>query len=383
VSIPPRRIVFVCGLKEIPDGRGGIERAAQRLNCQLVRRGYSVTVACRGGRSQRRTHDGIDVVVVGSGGGKYSCYFRQMARTVIHLWRYRRTVAVVHLHSPTVHGYWVPLIRALGLPVLAHSHGLEWRAQKWPWWFKGVLWTGLRVGAAFANSVVCVSEEERKYIGSIRISRPADLRVIRNSRPAQDEAADYRVLERFGLQDQGFHLYAGRFVPQKRVLELVDACLRDDWRRPLVIAGASSMSDEYSSAVARRADSHPRIVLTGWLSMEELAALQQKCISFILPSSHEGCPNVLLEAAHAGCAAVVSDIPAHRDLCGDAALYFDLEDWNSLSGIVRRLEDDPGFAVNQRERMARLGTTLPDWSETSHEFEALYVDLCPDLVPHP
>jgi len=56
----------------------------------------------------------------------------------------------------------------------------------------------------------------------------------------------------------------------------------------------------------------------------------------LLPSLHEGMPNVLLEALEVGLPAIVSDIPAHRDLVGKtgAVRMFDPNSPDELAGRI-------------------------------------------------
>jgi glycosyltransferase involved in cell wall biosynthesis len=60
---------------------------------------------------------------------------------------------------------------------------------------------------------------------------------------------------------------------------------------------------------------------------------------FIFPSLHEGFGMPLLESFIAKCPVICSDIPVFREICGDAAIYFNTEDPDSLSHCIESLAD--------------------------------------------
>jgi glycosyltransferase involved in cell wall biosynthesis len=57
----------------------------------------------------------------------------------------------------------------------------------------------------------------------------------------------------------------------------------------------------------------------------------------------------VLEAAQAGCALVLSDIPTHRELWGDAATFVPARDDASFAHAIQNLVDDP----DQRRELGR------------------------------
>ena len=51
-----------------------------------------------------------------------------------------------------------------------------------------------------------------------------------------------------------------------------------------------------------------------------------------------------IEAAFSRCALVANDTPAYREFWGDAALYFDRNDADSLAEVLRTLKEDRELA---------------------------------------
>ena len=69
-----------------------------------------------------------------------------------------------------------------------------------------------------------------------------------------------------------------------------------------------------------------RVILPGHVSDETLACLYAGALAFVSPSASEGFGLPAVEAAASGTALVLSDIPAHRESLGDAALYVPVGD---------------------------------------------------------
>jgi glycosyltransferase involved in cell wall biosynthesis len=62
---------------------------------------------------------------------------------------------------------------------------------------------------------------------------------------------------------------------------------------------------------------------------------------FVFPSMAETFGFPMVEAMRAGVPLIVSDIPIHREICGDAALYFKLGDAKDLAAKVKDLDTNP------------------------------------------
>lgn len=77
---------------------------------------------------------------------------------------------------------------------------------------------------------------------------------------------------------------------------------------------------------------------------------------FVSASRFEGMPISVLEAMACGLPLVLSDIPPHREVAGDAAVYFPADDAAALGARLREVADDPvlraTLAARSRERAA-------------------------------
>lgn len=128
--------IAVCGLRDFGRGSGGVERGAEELNSRLASRGFDIAVYARGTSPEIHDYRGFTLLRVPAAGGKYSCYFRYMSEAVRRIHDAHCGNGIVHIHSPAVNGLWAYVFSRYGYRVVSHTHGIEWKALKWPAWFK-------------------------------------------------------------------------------------------------------------------------------------------------------------------------------------------------------------------------------------------------------
>lgn len=103
----------------------------------------------------------------------------------------------------------------------------------------------------------------------------------------------------------------------------------------LVIAGNRSYSPESTEQIetlaAERAPG--RVLFLDYIPVEALPALYSGAELFASASLFEGFDMPVVEAMACGTPAVVSDIPVHREVCGNSAEYFEPHDVRTLAEI--------------------------------------------------
>lgn len=107
----------------------------------------------------------------------------------------------------------------------------------------------------------------------------------------------------------------------------------------------------------------------------QLRSLYSRASIFAATSRYEPFGMTALEAALSRCALIANDIPAYREIWGDAALYFRANDAGSLAAMIRRLSAEPDLCrtyaglVYQRARERFTARRMID------EYLQLYRDL--------
>jgi len=153
-------------------------------------------------------------------------------------------------------------------------------------------------------------------------------------------------------------VFVGRVVPEKGVLELVQALSRvlrqhTDWSAEIIGArwfGAGEHPTSYENSVARAAASCDRISLAGFRPHEEvLAALGRASVAVVPSLWDDPFPRTALEALAQGCALVSSRRGGLPELGTDRALYVDMVSAESLGGALEQLIEDE----ETRQRLQR------------------------------
>ena len=105
-----------------------------------------------------------------------------------------------------------------------------------------------------------------------------------------------------------------------------------------------------------------RIAHLGSLPKDELISLARQAACFAFPSFNEGFGYPPLEALQSGAPCVLSDIPVFRSTFGDAAIYVDPYDAESIAEGIERLAVLPGHEALRADLAARAPDLLARYS---------------------
>ncbi len=132
---------------------------------------------------------------------------------------------------------------------------------------------------------------------------------------------------------ENYFLYVGNAYPHKNLERLIEAF--DMFTKPtkdevkLVLVGKD---DYFYKRIRAKMEQNKieNVVLKHNISDEELFALYSYAKAFVSPSLMEGFGLPPLEAMSASCPVLLADIPSFREVCQDAAVYFDPTKIHSL-----------------------------------------------------
>ncbi|HEX8137143.1 MAG TPA: glycosyltransferase family 1 protein [Pyrinomonadaceae bacterium] len=184
----------------------------------------------------------------------------------------------------------------------------------------------------------------------VAVTPYAPRRTLGSVSPAQ--AAEVR--RRLGVEDQ-FILFVGTVEPRKNLTALVRAFAEvlghTSFRPQLVIAGRKGwLTDELDSLI-ERSGIRERLLLTGYVREEELAALYSSCRMCVYPSLYEGFGLPPLEAMQCGAPVITSNIEAIVETVGTAARLVPPTDAQALAQAITELLRDEAA----RSRLSQAG----------------------------
>jgi glycosyltransferase involved in cell wall biosynthesis len=173
-------------------------------------------------------------------------------------------------------------------------------------------------------------------------------------------------------------LFASRLLPQKGVLETVDAfgLLRERLPASLVVAGDGPAAADVRRLVSERGLDGD-VTLAGHLPPERLAESFRGADVFVLPTYHpEGFPTAISEAMSAGLPVVTSKVRGNADhlVEGTNALFVPPRDVGAIADALERVLTDPAL----RKRMAAANREkVKDFEpgRVAREYVALLAEL--------
>lgn len=175
-----------------------------------------------------------------------------------------------------------------------------------------------------------VSNSSKKDILKYLNIRQEKIRVIYNS-------SNLNTNNNFEqIEPDSYLLTVSSLDPRKNLNNLLKAYGGIDKKVNLVIVGLKKDNFELDKALLSE-----RIIMKNYVSDDELASLMRYAEAFVYLSFYEGFGLPPLEAMSMGCPVIVSDIPAHKEVCGDAALYANPQDVKDIKDkIVNLLNSD-------------------------------------------
>jgi glycosyltransferase involved in cell wall biosynthesis len=195
----------------------------------------------------------------------------------------------------------------------------EWFERKFALWYAALLPRLINK----VRAIITVSHFSKERIVRLTRVRPESVHVIHNGVDRRfcpvDSNTVTQVRTGFGLNSP-YLLFVGSLEPRKNLKMLLEAWQLGGFDgATLAVVGASGHLFRKLEF-----DSIPEGVrLLGRAEDEALPALYSGAAGFVYPSIYEGFGLPPLEAMACGCPVAVSDIPAHREVCDETAMYFD------------------------------------------------------------
>ncbi|HEY1437429.1 MAG TPA: glycosyltransferase [Casimicrobiaceae bacterium] len=184
---------------------------------------------------------------------------------------------------------------------------------------------------------------------------------------AEDEIQSFRA--RYGLRKR-FVIHTGGDDYRKNLEGAIAgfAEVPNSVRQDVQLAIVCRLSDERRAALtklaARKGLVAADLVMTGFVSDDDLACFYNTCEAFVFPSLYEGFGLPVLEAMKSGAAVLGGRNSSIRELIGDDDAMFDAQQPASMAEKLVRMLGDEGFRRRRREaglERARLFT----WERTA------------------
>jgi glycosyltransferase involved in cell wall biosynthesis len=178
--------------------------------------------------------------------------------------------------------------------------------------------------------------------------------------------------------DQPYFLMVSSINPHKNYETLIRAFAKLPQDAPhLIIAGKVLNAPTYAMLqdIVLQEKLENRVHFLGQVSYDNLPALYRESIASIMASRLETFGHPLVEAMAAQTPVIASDLPICKEICGDAALYFNPDSADTLAEHMQAVWQDAVL----RERMITAGRQRAanfSWRRSAQQLVAVFDELC-------
>ena len=361
--------IAILGTRGIPACYSGFETLAEELGARLVARGHEVTVY---GRTRyvppgRRLHRGVRLVTLPTLRHKYLDTVVHTGLSLVHSFFQRYDAILVCNAANAVFTLWPRLI---GTRVALNVDGHDRHRRKWS--AAGRAWYAVseRLALWVPNAIVTDAEIIERYYRERHGVETT--RIAYGGAAEREEGLD--VLDRFGLEPGQYILYVSRLEPENNAHAVVAGFEQVASPVRLAVVGDAPYAGEYIARL--KATSDPRIVFTGGVYGRGYRQLQTHARLYVQASEVGGTHPALVEAMAFGHAIVANDVPEHREVLGDAGLYFEAAKPETLAARLSELVADADAARELGRRAAARARERYDWDAVTEAYERLFERLC-------
>ena len=119
---------------------------------------------------------------------------------------------------------------------------------------------------------------------------------------------------------------------------------------------------ESAASLANELRGSGNIVELGTIAYRSLHHLYRACHIYVTPAYAESFAHPLIESMSSGLPVVASDLPVHREICGDAGIYFPRFSPDALAERVLQIQQSPDLAETLSRNGQRRACDF-SWSE--------------------
>ena len=255
--------------------------------------------------------------------------------------------------------------RLVGTRVVLNVDGIERKRKKWNAlgraWYLGSEWLSTWMPNAIVTDAEVIEAYYRERYGAASTFIPYGCHVGRD--------AGTTVLAQFGLEPQQYILYVSRLEPENNALAVIEAYQRTSVEPKLVVVGDAPYAREYIATL--RATAGPRVVFTGGVYGDGYRELQCHALAYVQATEVGGTHPALVEAMGFGNCVLAHDTPEHREVLGDAGLFFDAHRPETLAALLDRIVADPTLVEGYRARATARAAARYSWDRVTEQYDAV------------
>ena len=338
----------------------GVERYAYQICRAMAKLGHPFTIVCPQAPIQPCYNtDQLQIVRFGYGN---SHFWEQCVLPFFFIGK-KNYVAV----SFTGLGSVLVRRKVMTIHDLSFLENPRWFSKAYYWWYRVMTPLAVRT----SRQIITVSEFSKREIQRFYpFLREQDIRVVYNAA----DPSRFQPLPDIAKPEERYALAVSSLDPRKNFSRLIKAWKTIGNCKLYIVGGHHRVFTREDNP----ADNQEGIHYLGRVNDDELIRLYNQATCFIFPSLYEGFGLPPVEAMSCGCPVLASDIPVLKEICGDAALYFNPHDITDMRQVITRFL---GMGEKGREKLQTAGSQNVrrfSWEKSAEAVISLIREKFPD-----
>lgn len=366
--------IAALGAKGIPHP-GGIELVMEEIGSRLVQRGHQFDIFVRKNYMDDKPFVYYKGIGLPKSYGLHNKYLDALSHSISALLKIKKNdYNLIYFNSVGLSTLsWLPLL--LGKKVVVHTHGLDWKREKWRSLAKKLIRMSAWTTANLPHLTFCVCLEDKRFFEN-RYNKPCHY--IPNGMPNTIDRQPQKI-KKWGLKGRDYLLFMARLVPEKgahfllKAWENISNELKQN--KKLVIAGDSNHRDKYYYHLMDFKHSK-NIIFAGFVTGLLKEELLSNALCFIQPSTIEGMPLSVLEAMGYSRMILTSDIQENIDVLSGRGWTFRSQDVDDLSSKLKQiLTLQPDTIEIEGNKLHQFGVENYNWERITDRVENHLISL--------
>ncbi len=352
---------------------------------KLAEMGWNVVVSCEGPKDQSKpaVYKGVSLFYF-----PVRPFFRIVYEVLYDVYSLLKSSLMSHCIYMLGYGaglfFFIP--RLFRKKLVVNVDGLEWKREKFNKLERFILLVSERAAVAFAHVIVADSKEIKKYIEA-RYKKKAVYITNGVSAPQLEKWDEQKLTsqdflkQNTALLPNGYWLAVARLEPENNIHIIVEAFLKSNSSRKLIIIGSFSSKkyERHVSEILEDRNTEERVILRGAIyDVRLLNMLRQNCFAYIHGHSVGGTNPALLEAMSMKNLIIAHDNEFNREVGGQTLLYF--KDVNGLVARIEEIETKPDSFAHLKEAAYSRVLSNYSWEDIVQEYHKLFQGLCLERI---
>lgn len=233
----------------------------------------------------------------------------------------------------------------------------------------------------FADKIIAISEYTKQrllhffpFVGEKKV----EVVYCGNRSTLLKEKDDINLVHRFGLNGSEYYLSVGTIEPRKNYTTLLKAYKiykekTKNYKKLCIAGGYGWMEENFKQKIVDLGLADD-VVVTGYVSDEQLANLYRYCFAFVYPTWYEGFGLPVLEAMNFGKPVIASNVTSIPEIVGESGILTNPQNPDELFDGMKRLEENEGLyqrVVNKEQERLNIFS----WENAAVSTQKIYNQL--------